>query len=58
MQNLYNKSEELSIFNTTLQIIINNCPMGCNNEQSIYLLQGHSACFGCRRTHHQEYTKL
>ena len=38
--------------------VINNCPTRCNNEQSIYLLQGHSTCFGCRRTHHQEYMKL
>ena len=39
-------------------IITNNCPTRCNNEHSIYLLQGHSTCFGCRRTHHQEYIKL
>ena len=40
------------------QDFINNCPKRCNNQQSIYLLQGHSTCLGCRRTHHQEYIKL
>ena len=40
------------------EFIINNCPTRCNNEQSIYLLQGHSTYFVCRRTHHQEYMKL
>ena len=24
----------------------------------IYLLQNYSTCFGCHRTHHQEYIKL
>ena len=24
----------------------------------IYLLQYYSTCFGCHRTHHQEYIKL
>ena len=40
------------------ETIINNCPTKWNNEQSIYLLQGHSTCFGFRHTHHQEYIKL
>ena len=40
------------------KIFINNCPTRCKNQQSIYLLQGHSTCFGCHRTHHQEYIKL
>jgi len=41
----------------TLQDFVNNCLTSCDNYQSIYLLQGQSTCFGCRRTHHQEYIK-
>ena len=29
-------------------VCINNCPTRCNNEHSIYFMQGHSTCFGCR----------